>query len=240
VSARASRVVLAPLASWRRVSDEQNASEGVLAGARAPALQVPVDLWATGDFLARAFAADPLLCHAEPDAVRRSRWMALLFRALGLYAAATGGVALAAGRGAALWLQNQTQPPFWKGLLYGSLRVMFALGWRATWRCMRHEAWCAARVRKLGFERYGYVWVLGVDPVAQRTGHGRRALWAALEAMRARDHRICLLKTESAANVGYYQKLGFELIDECLVPPTQLRYWLFRRELGGATPGDGR
>jgi ribosomal protein S18 acetylase RimI-like enzyme len=213
------------------VYDEQNASEAARADGCAPELSRARDLFATGDLLARAFVADPVLCQAEPDPARRARWMSLLYRALGRYAAAAGGVELVGGRAAALWLQNQTQPPFWQGLLYGSLRVMLALGWRATWRCLRHEAWCAARVRKLGFERYGYVWLLGVDPVAQRAGNGRRALGAALEAMRARDHQICLLKTESPSNVAYYRGLGFELIDECLVPPTQIRYWLFRRDL---------
>jgi ribosomal protein S18 acetylase RimI-like enzyme len=75
------------------------------------------------------------------------------------------------------------------------------------------------------------VWFLGVEPSAQRAGHGRRALSAALDAMRARDHDVCILKTETAANVPYYQGLGFEIIDERVVPATQLRYWLFRRAL---------
>ncbi len=191
-----------------------------------------------GELLARAFVADPVLHHAEPDPVRRARWMPLLYRSFVAYASAMGGVELVGGRAAALWLQDQTQPPFWRGLLYGSLRVVLALGWRASWRCLRHEAWCAARVRALGLERYGYVWLLGVDPMAQRAGHGRRALSAAVEAMRARQHRVCILKTESLANVAYYRGLGFEVIDERVVPPTQLRYWLLRRDLDdGETKG---
>jgi ribosomal protein S18 acetylase RimI-like enzyme len=188
-------------------------------------------LRSTGELLGRAFAADPVLCHAEPDPARRARWMPLVYRTFAGYAAATGGVELVGGRAAALWLQSQIEPSFWRGLLHGSLRVVFALGWRAAWRCLRHEAWCAARVRALGLERYGYVWILGVDPVAQREGNGRRALAAALEAMRACDYTVCLLKTESPANVPYYRGLGFEVIDECVVPAMQLRYWLLRRDL---------
>jgi ribosomal protein S18 acetylase RimI-like enzyme len=181
--------------------------------------------------MARAFVADPVLCHAEPDAQRRGRWLPLLYRGLVRYAAATGGVELIEGRAAALWLQNETQPGLWRGLPYGSLRIVLAMGWRAAWRCLAHEAWCTARVRALGHERFGYLWSLGVEPSVQRRGHGRRALGAALAAMRARQHDVCLLRTETHANVAYYQGLGFELIEDAVVPATQLRYWLFRRRL---------
>lgn len=187
-------------------------------------------LWATGELLARAFVADPVLCHAEPDELRRGRWMSLLYRTFVRYAAVKGGIEVD-GKAAALWLRNETQPPFWRGLLYGSLRIALALGWRATWRCLRHEGWCQARVRQLGFERFGYVWFLGVEPEAQRSGHGRRVLGAALAAMRMRGHETCLLKTESAVNVAYYRGLGFHLVEEQVVPATQLRYWLFQRSL---------
>lgn len=160
--------------------------------------------------------------------------MTLLYRTFVRYANAAGGVALAGDKAAALWLNNETQPPFWRGLLFGSWRVAIALGWRAAWLCLRHEAWCEARVRRLGFRRFAYVWFLGVEPGAQRNGHGRRALEGALETMRAQGHQICLLKTESRSNVAFYLGLGFQLADEQVVPATQLRYWLFRRALGAA------
>lgn len=190
--------------------------------------------WSLGELLARAFVADPVLRFAEPNAARRARWMTVLYGTFVRYATARGGVELVDGRAVALWLHDETQPSFWRGILHGSIRVAFALGWRATWRCLSHEAWCEARVRQLGLERFGYVWFLGVEPDAQRTGLGRRALDAALEAMRARGHRVCLLKTESAANVPYYLERGFELVDESIVPATQLRCWIFSRQLAGA------
>jgi ribosomal protein S18 acetylase RimI-like enzyme len=196
----------------------------------------PEQLRSAGDILAHAFVADPVLCRAEPDPSRRARWMALLYRTFVRYANAAGGVELVEDKAVALWLKNETQPPFWRGLLYGSLRIVVALGWRATWRCLRHEAWCQARVRGLGFERFGYVWFLGVEPEAQRNGHGRRALGAALEAMRAHGHQVCLLKTETRTNVAFYLGHGFQIADEQVVPATQLRYWLLRRSLDDDTP----
>jgi ribosomal protein S18 acetylase RimI-like enzyme len=192
-------------------------------------------LGSAGELLAQVFLADPVLCHAEPDPARRARWMTFLYRTFVRYAAATGGVQLLDKKAVAVWLNNETQPPFWRGLLFGSLRIAFALGWRATWKCLRHEATCEARVRSLGFKRFGYVWFLGVDPADQRNGHGRRVLGAALDTMRAQGHEICLLKTESRSNVAYYLGLGFQIVDEFVVPATQLRYWLFRRSLSDGT-----
>lgn len=212
------------------MSDESG-SDGLQAAMAVAQRPSAADLRSTGDLLARAFVADPVLCHAEPKAARRAGWMSLLYRVFVRYGAVAGGVEVVDGKAAAIWLRNETQPPFWRGLLHGSLRVVFALGWRAAWRCLRHEAWCAARVRALGFERYGYVWFLGVDPQAQRRGHGRRALGAALAAMRARNHEICILKTESRSNVPYYLGLGFELVEDRVVPASELHYWLFRRDL---------
>ena len=211
--------------------DDENRDESSQAGLAVGKRPNAVQLRAAGHLLARAFVADPVLCHAEPDLSRRARWMDLLYRTFVRYANAAGGVEWVENKAAALWLQSETQPPFWRGLLFGSLRVAIALGWRATWKCLRHEAWCEARVRKLGFDRFGYVWFLGVEPGARRNGHGRRALEGALEAMRARGHQVCLLKTESRSNVAFYLGLGFQLADEQVVPATQLRYWLFRRSL---------
>lgn len=231
---RASACPLAPLAVENELNDPCM-SEHPLAVLPVTERWGAVQRASTGELLARAFVADPVLCHAEPDPARRARWMPLLYRTFATYAAAVGGVELVGGKAAALWLQDHTQPPFWRGLLYGSLRAALALGLRASWRCLRHEAWCEGRVRALGLERYGYVWMLGVDPTAQRTGLGRRALSAAMDAMRSSAQRVCLLKTETRANVAYYRGLGFEVIDEHVVPATQLRYWLLRCDLDATT-----
>lgn len=71
----------------------------------------------------------------------------------------------------------------------------------------------------------------GVEPDAQRAGYGSVAVAAATLAMRAQGHGVCILKTETESNVAFYQQLGFECIDDRVVPTSQLRYWLFRREL---------
>ena len=188
-------------------------------------------LQASSQLLGRAFANDPALVLADPDGARRARWLPCLYRATLRYAHATGGVELVGGRAAALWLQSQTEPSFWRALCCGMLRIPLAMGVRAWLRLARHEAWCAARVRALCAPNYGYLWILGVDPEAQRAGYGSLAVAAAIAAMRAQGHGVCLLKTETESNVAFYRQLGFECIDDRVVPSSQIRYWLFRQEL---------
>ncbi|HKO53992.1 MAG TPA: GNAT family N-acetyltransferase [Polyangiaceae bacterium] len=195
----------------------------------------PIDeLSLVAALLARAFANDPMLVHADPDPRRRSRWLHKLYRSTTRYSQLTGGVELIEGRGAALWLQNQTEPRLLQAIFGGMLGVPFALGLRTWFRIARHEAFCTARVRLLCPLPYGYLWLLGVDPSAQGQGFGRLAVQAALEAMRARGHQLCVLKTETPENVAFYQNLGFECIDEQVVPSSGIRYWLFSRTIGPA------
>ena len=189
------------------------------------------ELQASSQLLGRAFANDPTLVRADPDGARRERWLPSLYRATMRYALATGGVELIGGRAAALWLQRQTEPSFWKALRCGMLRIPLAMGFRAWLRLARHEAWCAERVRALCPANYGYLWILGVEPEAQRSGYGSVAVAAATAAMRAQGHGLCILKTETESNVAFYERLGFECIDDRVVPSSQVRYWLFRREL---------
>jgi ribosomal protein S18 acetylase RimI-like enzyme len=189
------------------------------------------ELRSSSQLLGRAFANDATLVYADPDATRRARWLPALYRATARYARATGGIELIAGRAVALWLQSQTEPSLWKAIWCGMLRVPLTLGLRTWLRLARHEAWCARRVRLLCAPNYGYLWILGVDPIAQRSGYGSRAVAAATAAMRARGHDVCVLKTETEENVAFYQQLGFECIEERVVPSSQVRYWLFRRAL---------
>jgi ribosomal protein S18 acetylase RimI-like enzyme len=189
------------------------------------------DLSLVAVLLARAFANDPMLVHADPDPRRRARWLRKLYWGTARYSRLAGGLELIQGRSAALWLQNQTEPTLLQAIFGGMLGVPFAIGLRTWFRIARHEAFCAARVRLLCPPSYGYLWILGVDPAVQRRGFGRLALQAALEGMRARGHQLCVLKTETPENVAFYQGLGFECIDAQVVPSSGLRYWLFTRAI---------
>ena len=64
-------------------------------------------------------------------------------------------------------------------------------------------------------ERHWYLEVLGVRPEAQRRGLGRRLITPVLERA-DRAGIACYLETSDRANVAYYERFGFSVIDDAL------------------------
>jgi len=189
------------------------------------------ELTLVAGLLGRAFVDDPGIVFSDPLRARRERWLPQLYYETARYSRAVGGVELVEGRGAALWIESRTEPSVLEVFRHRLWSIPFAMGFGPWWRLMRHEAYCSSRVRQLCPKRYGYLWILGVDPAAQGQGYGRRAVEATLQSVADRGHEICILKTETPNNVSFYQSLGFRCIDEQVVPASNLRYWLFQRAL---------
>jgi GNAT superfamily N-acetyltransferase len=69
---------------------------------------------------------------------------------------------------------------------------------------------------------------LGVEPEAQRTGAGSallRAMWSRLDPI----HAPTYLETEKAANVPYYLRQGYELVEQAMLPDAGPEYFCFLR-----------
>jgi ribosomal protein S18 acetylase RimI-like enzyme len=75
-------------------------------------------------------------------------------------------------------------------------------------------------------ERHWHVGPVGVEPGLQRRGVGNAVmadLCAAMDAM----GEIAFLETETASNVVFYRRLGFDVVDETELPGLPL--WFMRR-----------
>ena len=64
-------------------------------------------------------------------------------------------------------------------------------------------------------DRHWYLETMGVAPSAQRLGIGSRLLVPVLE-LADRDRHDCYLETSDRANVRFYQRHGFEVVDDAL------------------------
>ena len=60
-----------------------------------------------------------------------------------------------------------------------------------------------------------YLQAMGVHPLAQRQGAGARLMAAGI-ALADEDHLPCYLQTSDPANVSYYERFGFELIQPAI------------------------
>ena len=70
--------------------------------------------------------------------------------------------------------------------------------------------------------------ILGVDPDRQRQGLGRAVLTESLAAV-DREHSAAFLETQDAANVTFYESLGFTVAAELQLPHDGPMYYAMHR-----------
>ena len=78
-------------------------------------------------------------------------------------------------------------------------------------------------------EPHWHLWSLAVAPSAQGSGIGGALLQPVLVKADV-DHQICYLDTFSEANVNFYKKYGFYVVQEGKIKPDGPRVWAMVRE----------
>ena len=185
--------------------------------------------------LADAFIDDPLQSYTFPDAVDRQRLSPAHFGALLRYGLLAGHVLTAAehGVGASVWLPPGTQGTPEMAGQSGLSRLPELLGAEPARRFGAVIEFVEAMHRRVMGDPHWYVMVLGVSPAFQGQGYGRALLQPMLDQA-ARDGMPCYLETAQPGNVGFYQRLGFEMLDEQVEPQSGLRIWAFRKDAAPA------
>lgn len=139
--------------------------------------------------------------------------------------------------GAAIWLPHKHAAADKGPLLRcGAFWIPFSVGLRATIRLQAMDNTTKAMRQKHCTGEYWYLPVLGVDPRHQGKGFGRKLLEPTL-ARFAREGLPVWLDTASEPNVRFYQRLGFEVCEETVVPGIDVRMWGMLREPGCGMPG---
>jgi ribosomal protein S18 acetylase RimI-like enzyme len=108
----------------------------------------------------------------------------------------------------------------------GLVATPLHLGMRATLRVEQHEKPSERRLLAALTAETAYLWVLGARPDAQGTGVGARALRGALSSMAGAGYSRCLLRTDDAPNVGFYERQGFEVVEHLTDLPSGLPAWI--------------
>ena len=172
----------------------------------------PEDAEALTDLLARAFRDDPFvgwLAGGEPARVRR--YVRLVLQQLTL---PHGTVWMSGDRRAvAAW----APPGAWELGLGEQLRLLPRLVHALGWRRLMPAARVSARIEEGRPPRYWYLALVATEPEARGQGLGRAVIQPALE--RAAGEAPALLETSREANLGFYRRLGFEVVRH--LPPEQ-------------------
>lgn len=191
---------------------------------------VTADIPALAGVLSRAFDRDPFYRFLAGDAPERHArmyegWLGILrFASANLAETWTTGDRA----GVAVWLPPGDRGP---SVLDG-FRLLPAMARLAGWRRLRQvSAATDALERRRRHHVPGphfYLSVLGVDPARQGEGLGTGLLQPILD--RCDTERLpAYLETAVGRNVLLYERLGFDVVEELVLPRTDIHGWLMRR-----------
>lgn len=173
--------------------------------------------------LSRAFQDDPVWTWMQPDPTGRTR----LFAAMARYHHFAGGGIQAARRGGAIGAAALWDPPErWQHRPIEQLRaapsLLRALGARLP-RALRLDSVAHAAHPE---EPHWYLAVIGSDPTVRGGGFGQTLMKAGLARCDA-EHAPAYLESSKPENVPYYERFGFEVTGEIVVPggPTLIPMW---------------
>ncbi len=169
------------------------------------------------------------------DNVRRVRLPMMFSGTVRMTGAAKGAPERTAGfEAVALWLAPGRDIGFraMVGSGFSSARWVFARPRQDLRLMMRVLRQFDRKKKELMTEPHWYLMALGVDPDHQGQGHGSTLVHHGIERA-DRDGRMIYLETETEKNRDFYTRLGFEVIDEMVIPDLDLHFSLLVRQPRG-------
>lgn len=176
------------------------------------------DVPALARVLGRAFVDDPVMRWMQPDAARRAAALPGFFGALTRHHFLAGsGVEVAlpdtGGGGAALW----DPPGRWKQSQREQLRMLPAVIRAFRGRLGEGRALTEQMKAVHPQEPHWYLAVIGSDPDVRGGGFGAALLRSRLD--RCDDEGApAYLESSNPDNIGYYNRFGFEVTGEIVIP----------------------
>ncbi len=187
--------------------------------------------------LGRAFYTDPQWAALVPDpSIRRKRLPIMFIGAAKMTHASGGSPERTAGfEAVALWLRP--------GKEIGARAIISSAGPSARWlltppvqnirRLTRVMRQFDKKRKQLMREPHWYLMAIGVDPDHQGEGHGSALVRAGMRNA-DRDGKMIYLETETEQNVSFYERLGFEVLDEMTIAEIGIPFSLMVRHPGAA------
>ena len=182
--------------------------------------------------LARAFQDYPVSIFFEPDEEKRKKQTPRIYRLVLQSAIATGEVYATSPEmeGVAVWtLSDNLQPEGKHGFSMGWLWVSLFSDKEADKRREAFFEYSQAVRARVVPGRYWYLQMLGVDPAYQGKGFSSRLLKPMLERA-DREGLLCCLETQLEKNVPLYQHFGFRVVEEGLIPDSNVYSWAMVRK----------
>lgn len=79
-------------------------------------------------------------------------------------------------------------------------------------------------------DNHQYIMLLGVNPSKQCQGYGRRLMLQVIKVAEEKG-QSCYLETHGSENVSFYNKLGFKVVSEDIMPGSDINQFAMVKEL---------
>ena len=182
--------------------------------------------------LARAFADDPELIQFVSEPRRRAELLHSMFRMELSHAILHGEVYAVSTKmeGIAVWLPSGAPDiGFWTMLRGGGLTLLFKGGREFLQKMKQDEDFARELRRRLAPTPHWYLEVLGVDPDFQGKGYASRLLKPMMARLDA-EKLPAYVETSTEDYVAIYQRFGFRLLQEAVLPGSETKMWAMLRQ----------
>ena len=180
--------------------------------------------------LGRAFFDDPVSLWIMPDAKARATHLRKFFATVTRHHHLAGGGVEVATDGATIGAAALWDPPGrWKQSTREQLMMLpsFAFGFGPRLAMGRRLSELFDEMKsKHPEEPHWYLAVIGSDPSVRGKGYGQALMQSRLDRVDA-EHAPAYLESSKTENVPYYQRFGFEVMSELVIPdgPTLWPMW---------------
>jgi ribosomal protein S18 acetylase RimI-like enzyme len=189
------------------------------------------------EVLGRAFQDYPMSAYFMPDEAKRRKKQPAIYRMLVRSGIKYGEVYATSSKleGAAVWFSSDSRrESFWGHFISGQFLALLMAGREVTKRQRVFGEYAAAvRQRHVPF-RHWYLQLLGVDPAYQGKGYAG-ALLKPMLARADRERVSCFLETQLEKNVALYEHFGFRVVEEWLIPGSNVKSWAMVRGYESST-----
>jgi ribosomal protein S18 acetylase RimI-like enzyme len=184
--------------------------------------------------LARAFFDYPLLKYYYPDDSKREK-IAYYFVSYGVFSGTAYGEVYTTSinmEGIAVWiLSDYYSVTFSKMIRSVPLSVILGLARHGFQKMKGVGDYLDGLHARLVPYRHMYLQMIGVDPQHQGKGLAGKLIRPMLARL-DEGNLPCYLETLDEKNAGIYERFGFKVIDESVIPGTQLKCWAILRDSG--------
>jgi ribosomal protein S18 acetylase RimI-like enzyme len=180
--------------------------------------------------LGRAFYDDPVSVWIMPDDKARAARQRRFFAAIARHHHLAGGGVEVAGEGSAIGAAALWDPPGrWKQSGREQLMMLpsFISGFGLSVATGRRLGQLLDQMKQNHPEEpHWYLAVIGSDPSVRGKGYGQALMQSRLDRVDA-EHAPAYLESSKYENVSYYERFGFEVTGELVVPggPTLWPMW---------------